>query len=83
MSGLGAGTTEHLQALGGHVAVIDLTLPKESPKSTKRRCFKADVSNPEEVSLAVQGIIAWADKMALDIHAVVCCAGFLGPAKVN
>jgi NAD(P)-dependent dehydrogenase (short-subunit alcohol dehydrogenase family) len=83
LSGLGAGTTKHLQALGGHVAVIDLSLPTESSESPKLRSFKADVSNPEEIALAIQGIIAWADEMALEIHAVVCCAGFLGPARVN
>ncbi|KAH6679967.1 hypothetical protein F5X68DRAFT_223748 [Plectosphaerella plurivora] len=82
LSGLGAGTTKHLQALGGHVAVIDLTLPKKATKSTTLRCFKADVSNLEEVALAVQGILQWAYEKSLDIHGVVCCAGFLGPAKI-
>lgn len=64
---------------------MDLQLPRADHRDTTEhvRYYKADVSNPQDVQAATKGIIQWSSEAGLDIAAVVCCAGFLGPAKVS
>lgn len=82
LSGLGFATTQHLLRLGAHVAVIDLyeTGREKFDQSTKVRIFQANVALTEEVSAAVMKIIEWSEFGKLEIGAVICCAGLLGPA---
>ncbi|KAE9579120.1 hypothetical protein CGMCC3_g4647 [Colletotrichum fructicola] len=60
LSGLGKGTVERLSQLGGNVAVIDLALP-DKPKegSSPVQYFNADVSKTQEITAAVNKIVAW------------------------
>ncbi|KAG5746710.1 hypothetical protein H9Q72_010677 [Fusarium xylarioides] len=85
LSGLGAATVEKIVSLGAFVAVIDLQLPKIQDNESvnpKVKHFKADVSNTDDVKDATSSIILWSQTSGRDIAAVICCAGFLGPAKI-
>ncbi|KAL2203669.1 NAD(P)-binding protein [Sarocladium strictum] len=82
LSGLGAGTVEHLARLGAHVAVVDLNLPGELQDTDKIRHYKADVSNQKDVASVVASIVEWANEANLRIEGVITCAGYLGPAKI-
>jgi 3-hydroxyacyl-CoA dehydrogenase/3-hydroxy-2-methylbutyryl-CoA dehydrogenase len=84
LSGLGLATTKRLLDLGAKVAVIDLQLPQRDYglDQNRCRCFKADVSNAEEVQKAIEDIIQWSESTSASISAVICCAGFLGPKKI-
>ncbi|KAF4902504.1 putative oxidoreductase [Colletotrichum fructicola] len=83
LSGLGKGTVERLSQLGGNVAVIDLALP-DKPKegSSPVQYFNADVSKTQEITAAVNKIVAWNKATGSVIAGVVSCAGFLGPSKI-
>lgn len=72
-----------MSSLGASISVFDLQLPAGSSDSHKYRYFKVDVSNTEQVATAVQAVTAWSKETGKPIAAVVCCAGFLGPAKVR
>ena len=64
--------------------MIDLQLPTSRGDDFKNiKYFKADVSNTKDVEEATNGIISWSKEARLDVIAVVCCAGYLGPAKVG
>ncbi|KAL7942662.1 NAD(P)-binding protein [Trichoderma barbatum] len=86
LSGLGAATVKLMSSLGASIAVFDLQLPKDSPAgdsiSQTHRFFKVDVSKTEQVAEAVQAVVAWSKQTSKPIAAVVCCAGYLGPAKI-
>ncbi|KAK4085555.1 uncharacterized protein Triagg1_545 [Trichoderma aggressivum f. europaeum] len=82
LSGLGAATVKLMSSLGASIAVFDLQLPTGSSDSQKHRYFKVDVSNTEQVATAVKAVAAWSKETSKPIAAVVCCAGFLGPAKI-
>ncbi|KAM0330823.1 hypothetical protein ACHAQA_003778 [Verticillium albo-atrum] len=84
LSGLGAATVERLHDEGGHVAIIDLTAPKAGTASDSSRIkfFQADVSNTSQVTAAVDGIKSWSEETGVPIQAIICCAGFLGSAKI-
>ncbi|KAM0265118.1 hypothetical protein ACHAQJ_000270 [Trichoderma viride] len=86
LSGLGAATVKLMSSLGASIAVFDLQLPKGVSGSTAdlqgQKYFKVDVSKTEEVAAAVDGVVAWSKETKKPIAAVVCCAGFLGPAKI-
>lgn len=64
--------------------MIDLQLPEKATvgQSDSVRYFKADVSNEQDVKKATSGIVEWSESTKLDVAAIVCCAGYLGPAKV-
>lgn len=83
LSGLGAATVKLMSSLGASIAVFDLQLPAGSSDSQKHRYFKVDVSKTEQVATAVKAVAAWSKETNKPIAAVVCCAGFLGPAKVR
>lgn len=63
--------------------MIDLQLPTTSGAAPRNiKYFKADVSNSDEVKKATEGVVSWSKEAKLDVGAVVCCAGYLGPGKV-
>lgn len=74
-----------MHALGAYVAVVDLQLPSPDvqQKSQHLRYYAADVSSPQDVQNATEGIVAWSNEACLDIGAVINCAGFLGSSKVS
>lgn len=74
-----------MHALQALVAVVDLQLPSPEIQNASKqlRYFSADVSNPEEVEKATEGILGWSQEAQLDIAGVVNCAGFLGSSKVR
>lgn len=76
-----------MSSLGASTAVFDLQLPEDLPDGKpdlkKQRFFKVDVSKTEQVAAAVHGVVAWSKETNKPVAAVVCCAGFLGPAKVD
>ncbi|KAM6485788.1 hypothetical protein HDV62DRAFT_387217 [Trichoderma sp. SZMC 28011] len=82
LSGLGAATVKLMSSLGASIAVFDLQLPAGSSDSQKHRYFKVDVSKTEQVATAVKAVVSWSKETNRPIAAVVCCAGFLGPAKI-
>lgn len=82
LSGLGAATVKHFRDLNAHVAVVDLHLPKDEQDTDRLRFFKADVSQSNQVQEATSAIVNWCKDAGLAIIAVVCCAGYLGSAKV-
>ncbi|KAH8123788.1 hypothetical protein FP744_10005685 [Trichoderma asperellum] len=86
LSGLGAATVKLMRSLGASIAVFDLQLPKGAPgiavELQGQKYFKVDVSRTEDVAAAVEGVVAWSKETKKPIAAVVCCAGFLGPAKI-
>ncbi|KAJ4998004.1 Aorsin [Colletotrichum sp. SAR 10_66] len=60
LSGLGKATVERLSQLGGNVAVIDLALPDKPKEGLSRvQYFNADVSKTQEITAAVNEIVAW------------------------
>ncbi|KAI8212522.1 Aorsin [Colletotrichum sp. SAR 10_76] len=60
LSGLGKATVEKLSQLGGNVAVIDLALPDKPKEGLSRvQYFNADVSKTQEITAAVNEIVAW------------------------
>lgn len=75
-----------MRSLGASIAVFDLQLPKGASGNAielqGQKYFKVDVSKTEDVAAAVEGVVAWSKETNKPIAAVVCCAGFLGPAKV-
>lgn len=76
-----------MRSLGASIAVFDLQLPKGASGNAVelqgQKYFKVDVSKTEDVAAAVEGVVAWSREMKKPVGAVVCCAGFLGPAKVR
>lgn len=76
-----------MRSLGASIAVFDLQLPKSASGNAVelqgQKYFKVDVSKTEDVAVAVEGVVAWSKETKKPIAAVVCCAGFLGPAKVR
>ncbi|KAM0457508.1 hypothetical protein ACHAO4_003309 [Trichoderma viride] len=86
LSGLGAATVKLMRSLGASIAVFDLQLPKGASGNAVelqgQKYFKVDVSKTEDVAAAVEGVVAWSREMKKPVGAVVCCAGFLGPAKI-
>ncbi|KAF0321811.1 3-hydroxyacyl- dehydrogenase [Colletotrichum asianum] len=83
LSGLGKATVERLSQRGGNVAVIDLALPDKPKEGLSRvQYFNADVSKTQEITAAVNGIVAWNKATGSVIAGVVSCAGFLGPSKI-
>jgi NAD(P)-dependent dehydrogenase (short-subunit alcohol dehydrogenase family) len=76
-----------MSSLGASIAVFDLQLPKGASGSAVdlqgQKYFKVDVSKTEEIAAAVEGVVAWSKETKKPIAAVICCAGFLGPAKVR
>ncbi|KAF4873410.1 Aorsin [Colletotrichum siamense] len=83
LSGLGKATVERLSQLGGNVAVIDLALPDKPKEGLSRvQYFNADVSKTQEITAAVNEIVAWNMATGSVIAGVVSCAGFLGPSKI-
>ncbi|KAK1241122.1 hypothetical protein MKX08_001096 [Trichoderma sp. CBMAI-0020] len=87
LSGLGAATVKLMRSLGASIAVFDLQLPKGASGSAVelqgQRYFRVDVSKTGDVAAAVEGVVAWSRETKKPVAAVVCCAGFLGPAKIQ
>ena len=81
---MGAATAQLLHDEGSHIAVIDLQIPEAAKKleSPRLRYFKADITDSAGVQQAVAEIEAWRNAGSLRLSAILCCAGFLGPAKV-
>ncbi|KAI0202328.1 hypothetical protein F4808DRAFT_421200 [Astrocystis sublimbata] len=84
LSGLGAATANLLHEAGAYVAIIDLGEPQDNDSAVLPRAkyFKADITNSNAVEWAVKDIVAWSGNLRCIIVATVCCAGFLGPAKI-
>lgn len=76
-----------MRSLGASIAVFDLQLPKGASGNAVdlqgQKYFKVDVSKTEDVAAAVEGVVAWSKETKKPIAVVVCCAGFLGPAKAR
>lgn len=65
------------------MAIIDLHLPKDEQDTDQIKFIKADVSESSQVQDATSAIVGWCKDAGLSIVAVVCCAGYLGSAKVG
>lgn len=85
LSGLGLATSERLIALGARVAILDFQEASHGEKTwgSQAKILKVDVSNPDEVKVAVSEVLRWSEELKVNIAAVICCADILGPAKVR